>query len=184
MNHETIKLALAYSLAQDIHEAWRNTRKKEDGTYEPRIKKSTDEIWNKEHKTDIVDIANSKFEELPKNWQYENLEAAKVAIDLVYNYVLYYEPITFEELEQMAAIVHNEWLKRNCWVSDPKFGNPKLAVSYEYLSKEEQDKDKIQIIYAQNKVNAYINGIIDIDDICKQNNISNNTKCLSKKIEK
>ena len=97
---------------------------------------------------------------------------------------MYYEPITFEELEQMAAIVHNEWLKRNCWVNDPKFGNPKLAVSYEYLSKEEQDKDRIQIIYAQSKVHAFINGIIDIDDICKQNNIPNNTKCLSKKIEK
>ena len=181
MNHETIKLALSYSLASDLHEAWRNTKKKEDGTYEPQIKKSTDELWNEKHQTNIVDIANSKFEELPKNWQHENLEAAKIAIDLVYNYVLCYEPITFEELETMAAIIHNEWLKRNSWVNDPNYGNPELAVSYEYLSKEEQDKDKIQIFYAQSKVNAYLNGIIEIDDICKQNSIQINTKHLSKK---
>lgn len=33
-------------MASDLHETWRETRKREDGTYEPRMKKSKDEKWN------------------------------------------------------------------------------------------------------------------------------------------
>jgi hypothetical protein len=36
----------------------------------------------------MVDIANTEFEELPSNWKYENIEAAKVAVDLVYDKVV------------------------------------------------------------------------------------------------
>ena len=43
MDDIVIKNALSYSLGSDLHEAWRLTRKKEDGIYEPRIKKSKDE---------------------------------------------------------------------------------------------------------------------------------------------
>lgn len=71
-----------------MHEVWRNSRKREDGTYESRIKKSKNEKWNLAHSTDEVDIANCTFEELPSNWQYENLEAGRVAIGLVYEKVL------------------------------------------------------------------------------------------------
>lgn len=38
MDDIVIKNALSYSLASDLHEAWRLTRRKEDGTYEPRKK--------------------------------------------------------------------------------------------------------------------------------------------------
>ena len=62
---------------------WRNTRKRLDGTYEPKLKKSTDDKWNKEHRTDYVDIANTEYEDLPRNRQYERMAAASVAIDLV-----------------------------------------------------------------------------------------------------
>ena len=44
MDNETIKEALSYSLGSDMHEVWRNSRKREDGTYEPRIKKSKQTI--------------------------------------------------------------------------------------------------------------------------------------------
>jgi hypothetical protein len=33
----------------------------------------------------VVDIANTEFEDLPKDWKYENLEAAKVVVELVYD---------------------------------------------------------------------------------------------------
>jgi hypothetical protein len=36
----------------------------------------------------VVDIANTKFEDLPRNWQRENIEAAKVAVELVYQKVV------------------------------------------------------------------------------------------------
>ena len=178
MNDEIIKIALSYALGSDLHEAWRATRKLEDGTFEPRIKKSKDEVWNINHGTDQVDIANCSFEQLPSNWQYENLEAAKVAIEQVYDKTMSYEPITPKELEQMAANIHVEWLKRNAWVFDPNYGDAKLAVPYEQLSKEEQDKDKAQIGPAQAKVQAYMNGLINIEQICEQYGISMGSKKL------
>ena len=141
MNDVIIKNALSYALGSDLHEAWRAPRKKEDGTYEPRIKKSTDEYWNVSHGTDEVDIANCSFEQLPSNWQYENLEAARVAIDLVYDKTISGEAFTPDEVEEMAAVIHDEWLKRNDWVFNPEYGDPKLAVPYAQLSK----KNKIKI---------------------------------------
>lgn len=178
MNDTTIKNALSYALGADLHEAWRAPRKKEDGTFEPRIKKSKDEGWNASHGTDEVDIANCTFEQLPPNWQYENLEAARVAIELVYDKTMSGEQFTQEEIEQMASTIHEEWLKRNDWVFHPEYGDHKLAVPYEQLSKEEQDKDKAQLEPAQAKIQAYINGLINIEEICAQYNISTTHKKL------
>ena len=76
----------------------------------------------------------------------------------------------------MAAVIHNEWLKRNDWVFNPEYGNPQLAVPYEQLSKEEQDKDKAQLWPAQVKVQAYIDGLLDIEQICVQYNLSTSKK--------
>ena len=165
-NQNLVKEALSYSLGSDLHEVWRAPRKREDGTYEPRMKKSKDEAWNASHGTDDVDIANHSFAELPSNWQYENLEAAKVVIGLVFDKVMAGTEITNEELREMAFVVHDEWLKRNSWVYDPNYGNPSLAVSFDKLSKEEQDKDIAQLIPAIEKVKAYIAGQIDINAIC------------------
>ena len=171
---KAIKEALSYALGSDLHEAWRAPRKKEDGSYEPRMKKSKDLAWNEKHGTDDVDIANCSFSELPLNWQFENLEAARVVINLVYDKVMANEQISVEELEHMAEVIHNEWLKRNSWVYDPNYGNPKLAVPYAELEKEEQDKDKAQLLPAIEKVQAYINGLIDIDALCEQYGIPAN----------
>ena len=165
---KVIKEALSYSLASDLHEAWRAPRKKEDGSYEPRMKKSKDLAWNEKHGTDDVDIANCSFSELPSNWQYENLEAARVVINLVYDKVMAKEEFSLEEIESMAEIVHNEWLKRNQWVFDPQYGDPKLAVPYAELSEEEKVKDKVQLKPAVEKVQAYIDGLIDVDALCEQ----------------
>ena len=177
LDSSVVKEALSYSLGSDLHEAWRAPRLRKDGTYEPRMKKSKDEAWNASHGTDEVDIANCSFEELPSNWQYENLEAARVAIELVYDKVMADEPITEEELEEMASVIHEKWLSRNSWVFDPSYGNPELAVPYGQLSKEEQDKDKAQILPACKKVLAFKSGLIDIESLCTQYSID--TKRLS-----
>ena len=170
MNDEVVKVALSYALGSDIHEAWREPRKKEDGTFEPRIKKTTDEKWIASHGTDEVDIANCPFEQLPSDWQRENLEAAKVAIGLVYDKTMASEPITPEELEQMGSIIHEKWLERNDYVYGPieQGGRPDLAVPYEKLDPTEKEKDKAHIGPAQAKVQAYIDGLIDIPSICEQ----------------
>lgn len=178
MNDVVVKNALSYALGSDLHEAWRAPRKKEDGTFEPRIKKSKDENWNAIHGTDEVDIANCSFEQLPSNWQYENLEAARVAIELVYDKTVGGEQISPEEVELMASVIHEEWLKRNDWVFNPEYGDPSLAVPYGQLSKEEQDKDKVQLAPAQAKVQAYVDGLINIEEICQQYDLPTTTKTL------
>ena len=165
---EIIKEALSYSMGADLHEAWRETRKKEDGTYEPRMKKSKDEKWNKEHGTDEVDIANLTFEELPSNWQYENLEAARVAIAQVFDKVIGGGEISEEMIETMSSEVHEAWLKRNDWVYDKEYGNPDQAKPYVDLSEEEKAKDRVQIQEAIQKVQAYVRGEIDINKLNEQ----------------
>ena len=112
------------------------------------------------------------------HWQYENLEAARVAIELVYDKIISGESFTLNEIEQMAAVIHEEWLKRNDWVFNPEYGNPELAVPYSHLSEVEKAKDRAQILPAQAKVQAYVNGLINIEEICAQYNLSTSSKCI------
>ena len=105
------------------------------------IEKSEDKEWNMKHWTDAVDIANTKFEDLPSNRKYENFEAAKVAVDLLYDKVVSWEEIDPEVIEEMSKIVHKKRLERN-WI-DWSFENQR--VDYENLSEEEKSKDRIQI---------------------------------------
>lgn len=165
MNDLLIKEALSYSLASEFHEAWRINRKNKDGFFEPRIKKSTDIEWNMKHGTDAVDIASCDFSNLPFNWQYENLEAAKVVIDLVYDDMINGNNSIFNKIEVLSSFVHDAWLKRNEWVYDPNYGNPNQAVSYNQLSEEEKSKDRVQVLAGIKKVNSYLNNEIDIESI-------------------
>lgn len=66
----------------------------------------------------------------------------------------------------LGSDIHEEWLKRNSWVFDPNYGDPKLAVPYNELSQEEKDKDIAQLLPACNKVEAYKKGLINIDELC------------------
>lgn len=130
----------AKKMGSYLHEEWRKTRLKEDWTYEPRMKKSKDFAWTEKHGTDDVDIANTSFEDLPSNWQYENLEAAKVAVELVYEKVLNGEEITPEMIEEMSSVVHKKWLERNDWAKDGELG-----VQYDQLPEDEKAKDRTQV---------------------------------------
>lgn len=66
----------------------------------------------------------------------------------------------------MASHIHEEWLKRNSWVFDSNYGGPKLAVPYNELSQEEKDKDIAQLLPACSKVEAYKQGLINIEELC------------------
>lgn len=163
-----IREALSYSMGSDLHEVWRAGRKLEDGTFNPRMKKTKDEAWIAAHGTDEVDIANCSFAELPADWQGENLEAAKVTVDLVYGKVMTNQEITEEMLQEMSSVVHAEWIKRNDWVLNPDYGDPVLAKPYAELPEAEQVKDTNQLRQAIEKVEAYQRGEINIDDIRKE----------------
>ena len=58
LDAEAVKTALSYALAADIHDAWRATRLKDDGTYEPRLRETIDKEWIKS----IVFFKNIKKE--------------------------------------------------------------------------------------------------------------------------
>lgn len=169
LNRNKAKTLLSYSMGADLHEAWRETRKTKDGSYEPRMKKTKDQKYIDSHDgKNEVDIANLSFEELPSDWQFENLEAAKVAINQVYDVVMNKSNITREQIEKMSSVVHDEWLKRNDWVYHPEYGNPDQAKPYEELSPEEQAKDRVQIKEAMAKVIRYREGEITLDSLESQ----------------
>lgn len=133
------KSEIIQKVASTFHEEWRKNRLQDNWTYKPMIEKSEDEKRTKEHWTDTVDIANTAFEDLPNNWQYENIQAAKVAVDLVYEKDL--EKITAETIEELSKIVHEKRLERN-WITW-SFENQRVA--YKDLSEEEKAKDRAQI---------------------------------------
>ena len=133
------KSEIIQKVASTFHEEWRKNRLQDDWTYKPMIEKSEDEKRTEQHWTDIVDIANTAFENLPSNWQYENIQAAKVAVDLVHEKDL--EKISAETIEELSNIVHEKRLERN-WIAW-SFGNQRVA--YKDLSEEEKAKDRLQI---------------------------------------
>lgn len=93
------------------------------------------------------------FDELPDDLKKENIMAARVVIDLVYDKLINNEIITNNDIEVMSSIIHDEWIKRN------KDCTPSLLVPYSLLPKEEQDKDRRQVMLAIEKVKSYINGL-------------------------
>ena len=135
------KSEIIEKVASIFHEKWRENRLMDNGKYDPMVEKSKDKEWNLKHWTDMVDIANTKFEDLPSNRKYENLEAAKVAVDLVYDKVINWEEIISEMVEEMSNIVHEKRLERNGieW----SFENQRVV--YQNLSEEEKVKDRIQV---------------------------------------
>ena len=150
-SEEMAKAYFAESMWSDLHEAWRKLWREQHWN-EPRNKTTKDQEWAEKHWTFIVDIASTKFEDLPSDYKHENLEAAKVAIELVFDKVVKWEEITDEMIEEMASIVHDERLKRNSWVFDKESWNPVLAVKYIELPEEEKEKDRAQVRQAITKI--------------------------------
>lgn len=142
---ETTAKNLAFMIASELHEDWRKTRLREDGTYEPRWKEVMDKKYvelrvDLEHLPDNmrinegvveIDIANSHFIELSPDKQKENYEAALVCVDILFN------KEAFSSIEQVGDKIHEEWLKRNEWGRN----DPVLSKPFSELPKEEQDKD-------------------------------------------
>lgn len=160
-------------LGSMLHDEWRASRKREDGTFEPRIKvlaktETGEEKWFDADKVpagaeEIMrqDIANTDFVDLEAKWKQENASAAEVAMNNIYNLVTTWRSprewhdiksqgrdIVQEDLLNASINIHNKWLERNSWVYDPKYGNPSLAKEFFALSKEEQEKDRAQAVKA------------------------------------
>lgn len=156
-----------------LHDDWRATRRKEDGTYEPRIKPTSDKQWREAHGTNEIDIANTSFEDLPADWQYENLEAGKEAVAITGSKT----EMTPEELREASVKVHQAWCDRKRQTIEAarqemldsgmsqeeaekaindKFGwDIGLMVNFDELSPDQQQKDTDHVL-AVMKINKEI----------------------------
>lgn len=91
---------LILRLAGLLHESWREGRlDKVTGQYTPRLKVTRDKEWISTHGgVEELDIANTSFSDLPKDYQEENYLSARVAI---------------EKIEDLLNLIHDNWLDRN-----------------------------------------------------------------------
>jgi hypothetical protein len=140
---ESYEVATA-QLAAKFHENWRKTRLRDDGSYEPRQKQTRDESWIEAHGgADVVDIANTSYEDLPADWQAENRAAAEVVVGIIDEHAGVPDLSDARQRNEIGNIIHKAWLERNTWATGGD-----LDVPFSDLPIEEQDKDIEQITVA------------------------------------
>ncbi len=96
-----------------------------------------------------VDILNTSYAELPPKWQAENKAQAESAIGLVARDMAG----AMNNLETLAAEVHEQWLSRNSWAKDGPLGVP-----YSELPEEEKQKDRDVITSAHEILSQMTSG--------------------------
>ena len=140
VSKEQIKEELISELGSLLHEEWRNPRKKEDGSFDSRIKKTKDENWIKSHNTEEVDIANTEYKNLPEDWKGENKASAEVTVDEIYKAIDGKKELDSNFIEEASDILHKKWLERNGSWAPVEQNKPYLE-----LSEEEKEKDRVII---------------------------------------
>ena len=136
-------------IASALHEDWRKTRLQPDGTFEPRVKTTKDEAWIKAHGTDQVDIANTSYKDLPKDWQAENGAAGKVIEGIISRHGGHVDLNNEKTRLQVGEEIHAAWLSRNEYAK----GGP-LDVPFKDLPPDEQAKDLDQITIGEKVLGA------------------------------
>jgi len=136
--------AAVLALASEFHDDWRKTRQQEDGSFEPRIKPTSDTTWIESHGIDQVDIANTAYGDLPADWQAENKEAATVVVDVLATHNGSVDLSDESVRNQVGTTIHDAWLSRNEWAKGGE-----LDVSFDQLPQDEKAKDISQIEVAQ-----------------------------------
>ncbi|MFI7438536.1 hypothetical protein [Nonomuraea indica] len=129
------------TVAARLHEIWRAPRWRPGGGYEPRLKTTKDPAWIRRHGTDEVDIANTRYRDLPADWQKENRDSAAVGVRLVDDGRRRGADLTSVEfMEEASEQVHIAWLDRNgAWAP------PEQRLPYRELSEEEKEKDRVVV---------------------------------------
>lgn len=133
-------------LASQFHEQWRESRLLENGGFEPRVKDTNDSEWSVAHSgATQVDIANTPFEDLPTDWQAENMAAAETAQGTLNEGFANFEDIKSDEfIEKASSNIHDEWVGRNSSYAEESG----LNVPYDQLPEDEKSKDRAQILTA------------------------------------
>lgn len=129
------------AVADRLHEVWRAPRRLPGAGHEPRIKTTTDQAWARRHGTDQVDIANTRYKDLPADWQKENKESATLAVRLVNDARKHgVDPKREEFMESASKSVHDAWLRRN-----GEWAPPEQKLPYHKLSEVEKEKDRVVV---------------------------------------
>lgn len=150
--------SLAIPLARDYAE--KNYTKREDGTFEPAWRGVNGEKAYKnkspadliaegmsedEARAAVIDIANQPYNEYSEYWKEQNRGGAEFLINLMDERgeaVLAGLDLNDEKVRnEYGDLIHENWISRNEWVKDPNYGDPALAVPFNELSAEEQQKD-------------------------------------------
>ena len=105
-------------------------------------------------KVGISDKAVSKWESGRGCPDISIIEDLAKTLDTSIVAILKGEEITEEMIDEMASVVHDEWLKRNDWVFDKEYWNPVLAQKYQDLPEEEKEKDRVQVRQAIAKIKS------------------------------
>ncbi|WP_138687876.1 hypothetical protein [Nonomuraea zeae] len=133
-----------------LHDKWREARRLSDGTFDPRIKKTTDQAWARRHGTDEVDIANTRYDDLPVDWQKDNRESATVAVRVIDAARRNGADLRHEDfMEDAGEQVHDEWLRRN-----KDWAPPEQSLKYADLSEAEKEKDRVVVREALNVLHS------------------------------
>lgn len=132
--------AAVAALGSAFHENWRQTRKQEDGSFEPRVKETKDKAWIEAHGTNQVDIANTEYEDLPEDWQAENKAAAEVVVGIIHEANGQVDLSDEETRTSVGNQVHDAWMSRNDWAKGGELDKP-----FQDLPADEQAKDIEQV---------------------------------------
>ena len=150
------------NLGSQLHDEWREGRKKPDGTYEPRVKVLVETAEGKEKwfnddqipegATELKrqDIANTDYEKLDPHWQEDNKTSAGVALDLIYEAKTNNEELDNDFIEEASSKIHDAWMERTTGAPDEQ------KKPYTELSEKEKERDRAIInkaiqIFSENK---------------------------------
>lgn len=131
----------AKDIGEKAHEAWAAQFRKDNPDQKSRVKATKDADWIKANGTDKVDILNTKFKDLPSDWQAENLKGAHASIEAFRKAAALISKDPKADLrvplEKASAEVHKKWLERNgAWAQEDQ------KVDYKKLSETEKQKDR------------------------------------------
>jgi len=130
-------------VASALHEIWRNGRRLETGTIEPR--------WKPCEGGGKIDIAACDFAALPSEWQASNLHAAHVVCQFVERgYAERVDVLSDEFVERASEHQHIDWMKENPWCTDPL-----QMIPYARLTYAEKEKDRNIIRIALHEMENY-----------------------------
>lgn len=146
------KLEQIILLAPLLHKKWQSLRQKNDGQFAPMIEKTKDKMWIKIHHSRYLDIANTKYIDLPQDWRLENEKSASVALTEIYKAKNNKEQFNKDFIEKASAVLHKKWLMRNKMIATSL-----QKLDYKELPELEKEADRaitrlcLKIVNKKNK---------------------------------